>query len=125
MDRIDLHVEVPRVKWEKLTSPDTAESSADIRNRVEEARTRQTTRFKNLPTHTNGEMGNKEIRSWCKLNDQSLELLRSAVTQLHLSARSYNRILKVARTIADLDKKDDIQLPHLAEALQFRAKTEL
>jgi len=125
LDRIDLHVEVPRVKWEKLTSPDTAESSADIRNRVEEARTRQTTRFKNLPTHTNGEMGNKEIRSWCKLNDQSLELLRSAVTQLHLSARSYNRILKVARTIADLDKKDDIQLPHLAEALQFRAKTEL
>lgn len=125
LDRIDLHVEVPRVKWEKLTSPDTAESSVNIRNRVEEARARQTARFKGLPIHTNGEMGNKEIRSWCKLDDQSLELLRTAVVQLHLSARSYNRILKVARTIADLNKKDDIQLSHLAEALQFRAKTEL
>jgi len=124
LDRIDLHVEVPRVKFEKLTSNEQSEPSAKIRERVANARDRQTTRFKNSNIHTNGEMGNKEIRAFCQLDDQSLQLLRTAVTQMHLSARGYNRILKVSRTIADLDNQDNIQISHIAEALQFRPQME-
>jgi magnesium chelatase family protein len=95
-----------------------------VRVRVEAARERQTRRFQGLPIHTNSEMRNAEIRQFCQLGDTSVELLRAAVTQLHLSARSYNRILKLSRTIADLGGSDDIQLEHVAEALQFRAKTD-
>jgi len=124
LDRIDLHVEVPRVNFDKLSSEDLSEPSKSIRLRVANARLIQTIRFKNFKIHTNGEMNNKEIRIFCKLDEQSVQLLRSAVTQMHLSARSYNRILKVSRTIADLDKKDNIQLIHIAEALQFRAPSE-
>ena len=124
LDRIDLHVEVPRVNFDKLSSEDLSEPSKSIRLRVADARLIQTIRFKNFKIHTNGEMNNKEIRIFCKLDEQSVQLLRSAVTQMHLSARSYNRILKVSRTIADLDKKDNIQLIHIAEALQFRAPSE-
>lgn len=124
LDRIDLHVEVPRVKFEKLSSDSLAESSQKIRHRVEEARNIQTDRFKNLPIHCNSEMRNAEIREYCKLDDQSIDLLRTAVTAMHLSARAYNRILKLARTIADLGKSDRISLEHVAEALQFRAQAE-
>ncbi len=124
LDRIDLHVDVPRVKFEKLTSNEPAEPSAKIRGRVADARNRQTARFKDSNMHTNGEMGNKEIRAFCQLDDQSMQLLRAAVTQMHLSARSYNRILKVSRTIADLNAQDNIQLSHIAEALQFRPQME-
>lgn len=125
LDRIDLHVEVPRVHFDKLSSEELSETSANIRLRVANARLIQTGRFKNSKIHTNGEMGNKEIRSFCKLNEQSVQLLRSAVIQMHLSARSYNRILKISRTIADLYKEDNIQLTHIAEALQFRAPNEI
>jgi magnesium chelatase family protein len=124
LDRIDLHVEVPRVKFEKLSSDTLAEASAGIRQRVEEARNIQTHRFKNSPIHCNSEMRNAEIREYCKLDEQSIDLLRAAVTQMHLSARAYNRILKLSRTIADLGKSDRISLDHVAEALQFRAKVE-
>ena len=124
LDRIDLHVEVPRVKFEKLSSDTLGESSASIRERVEAARNIQTERFKDINIHCNSEMRNAEIRQFCKLDDQSIDLLRAAVTQMHLSARAYNRILKLARTIADLAKSDNIQLTHIAEALQFRAKVE-
>ncbi len=124
LDRIDLHVEVPRVQFEKLSSDSLAESSKSIRQRVEDAREIQTNRFKNTNIYCNSEMRNAEIREFCKLNDESADLLRAAVTQMHLSARAYNRILKLSRTIADLEKSATIQLPHIAEALQFRAKIE-
>ncbi|MBI4427316.1 MAG: YifB family Mg chelatase-like AAA ATPase [Candidatus Magasanikbacteria bacterium] len=124
LDRIDLHVEVPRVKFEKLAKEELAESSEKIRERVEAARERQRKRLKDSPYQANSEMKNKDIREFCKLNDQSIDLLRQAVTQMHLSARGYHRILKLARTIADLGGSDDIATEHVAEALQYRAKVE-
>lgn len=124
LDRIDLHVEVPRVQFEKLSSDTLGETSASIRQRVEDARDIQTARFKDFNIHANSEMRNAEIKEFCKLDDQSIDLLRAAVTQMHLSARAYNRILKLSRTIADLAKSDNIELGHVAEALQFRAKVE-
>ncbi|MCF6277006.1 MAG: YifB family Mg chelatase-like AAA ATPase [Candidatus Magasanikbacteria bacterium] len=124
LDRIDLHVEVPRVAFEKLSKNDLAETSKNIRVRVENARKKQSERFENLPYHTNSEMRTKDIREFCKLNDESKELLRQAVEKLHLSARSYYRILKLARTIADLENIDNLETKHIAEALQFRARVE-
>ncbi|MEK7213454.1 MAG: YifB family Mg chelatase-like AAA ATPase [Patescibacteria group bacterium] len=124
LDRIDLHVEVPRVKFEKLSANDLAEPSVKIRERVEAARAIQNKRFKNLPIQTNSEMRNAEIREFCKLDGPTLDLLRAAVAQMHLSARGYNRLLKLARTIADLSQIEDIKLEHVAEALQYRAKME-
>jgi magnesium chelatase family protein len=122
LDRIDLHIEVPRLEFEKLSQDNLAENSTTIRKRVEEARKMQAERLKDLPYKTNSEMKNKDLREFCKLNTESMELLRAAVMQLHLSARSYHRILKLARTIADLEGSSDIQTPHLAEALQYRSK---
>lgn len=122
LDRIDLHIEVPRIPFEKLAKEDLAETSATIRSRVEEARERQIRRLAKTQLTTNSEMKNKEIKEHCKLNDESLEIMRQAVSQLHLSARSFHRILKMARTIADLDQCDHIGTHHLAEALQYRAR---
>jgi magnesium chelatase family protein len=124
LDRIDLHIEVPRVKFEKLASTELAESSVKIRERVETAREIQNRRFYGLPVKANSEMRNQEIREFCKLNEESMDLLRAAVTQMHLSARAYNRILKLSRTIADLAGKDEIQTEHIAETLQYRSKIE-
>ena len=124
LDRIDLHIEVPRVDFNNLSKEELSEPSASMRKRVSEARARQTKRFAGLPITTNAEMKNKEIKEFCKLNDESLNLMRQAVDRLHLSARSYHRILKLARTIADLNAKDKIETPHIAEALQYRMKTE-
>lgn len=124
LDRIDLHVEVPRVKFEKLSKDELAESSEKIRERVEQARERQNFRLKNSPYQANSEMKNKDIKKFCKLNDQSIDLLRQAVTQMHLSARGYHRILKLSRTIADLSGMDNIETEHVAEALQYRSKSE-
>lgn len=122
LDRIDLHIEVPRLKFEKLSSTESGELSADIRKRVEQARTTQLERFKNTKIITNAEMGNGELKKYCQLNSESINLLGDAVDRMHLSARAYNRILKIARTIADLANEKDISLNHLAEALQFRVK---
>ena len=124
LDRIDLHVEVPRVEFEKLSGDALAESSARVRERVEAAREKQNERFAGMKIRTNSEMGNKEIKEFCKLKPESVALLKGAVEKLHLSARGYNRILKLARTIADLDASENIELAHVAEALQFRAKTQ-
>ena len=123
LDRIDLHVEVPRVKFEKLNEENLAENSATIRARVETARKLQTKRFEDTHYTTNSEMKNKEIKNYCKLDPQSTDLLRQAVTHMHLSARGYHRILKISRTIADLAGTTDIQTPHVAEALQYRQKS--
>jgi magnesium chelatase family protein len=124
LDRIDLHIEVPQVKFEKLSSNELSETSESVRSRVQKAREIQSRRFKNHYIQTNSEMRNQEIREFCRLDEPSVDLLKAAVNQLHLSARAYNRILKLSRTIADLANADSISIDHLAEALQFRAKTE-
>ena len=125
LDRIDIHIEVPRVDYDKLSSERVGESSESIRARIQAARDRQTARFEKTDSKqviSNADMRVKEIREHCKLDDQTQSLMRSAMTQLQLSARAYHRILKLARTIADLAGSDDIQSVHLAEVLQYRPK---
>jgi magnesium chelatase family protein len=126
LDRIDIHIEVPRVDYEKLSGDRMGESSEVIRQRVQTARDIQQPRFTNpdarQPVICNAEMRVGEIRLFCKLDDQGQSLMRSAMTQLNLSARGYHRVLKLARTIADLAGSEAIQTTHLAEALQYRPK---
>ncbi len=124
LDRIDLHVEVPRVAFEKLSTNTLAESSANVRERVERARQIQAERFEGLPIFTNSEMSNAELREYCALEAEPLSLLKTAVEHLHLSARGFNRILKLSRTIADLADSPNILTEHVAEALQFRTRIE-
>jgi magnesium chelatase family protein len=124
LDRIDLHVDVPAVNVDKLTKDYVAESSATIRKRVQKARFLQQKRFKKSYLTCNSEMQPKEIKEFCPLDNESLNLLRQAVTQMNLSARSFYRIIKVARTIADLGEEEKIKVNHLAEALQYRPRIE-
>lgn len=122
LDRIDLHVEVTPVEFSELTSMRTAETSQDIRNRVIRARERQALRFSSSSqVYSNAQMGSKAVREICKINEQGQILLKNAMERLNLSARAYDRILKVARTIADMEESDDILTQHLAEAIQFRS----
>ena len=122
LDRIDIHVEVNPVPFDKLSDERRGESSKIIRQRVIAARKIQTERFKNFDKiHYNAQMNSKEIRKYCQLDDTSLGLLKNAMEKLNLSARAYDRILKVARTIADLEKQDNIQSHHIAEAIQYRS----
>lgn len=123
LDRIDLHIDVPRVETDKLTSNSRAESSEDIKKRVEKARNIQATRFRGTSKVTNSEMTANDIKEHCKLSRESLELLKSAIERLYLSARSYTKILKISRTIADLDESNNIKSQHIAEALQYRPKS--
>ncbi|MDD2766827.1 MAG: YifB family Mg chelatase-like AAA ATPase [Candidatus Moranbacteria bacterium] len=123
LDRIDLHVDVPRVKFEKLEGKDRdAEKSSAIRTRVESARALQKERYKGAGCRTNAEMTSHQVKKFCVLNNETKEILRSAVSTLKLSARAYMRILKVARTIADLSSSPTIEVSHLTEALQYRFK---
>lgn len=128
LDRIDLHTEVGRVKYEKLAEEKVAEDSAKIRARVEKARQIQEKRFFQInqnrkhKIHTNSEMIPQLIGEFCKVDEDSQNLLKTAVNQFALSARSYHKILKLSRTIADLDGSDMIESSHLAEALQYRPK---
>ncbi len=122
LDRIDIHIEVPRLRQdEMIQSGGSGEPSGSIRGRVLAARARQKERFEATLLHCNAHMGAKQIRQFCRVTDDVKDLLRAAISQLGLSARAYDRILKLARTIADLDAEADIQLAHVAEAIQYRA----
>ncbi|RME62730.1 MAG: ATP-binding protein, partial [Caldilineae bacterium] len=126
MDRIDIHVDVTRVPFQKLASLDSGEPSSVIRARVEAARKVQAARFAPLgKPHVlvNGDMGPAEVQKFCQLDEDGKNLMRTAVRQLDLSARAYHRVLKLARTIADLAGSEQIQVTHLAEALQYRPRS--
>ncbi len=120
LDRIDMHVEVPAVDTEKLLLKDLPESSAEIRKRVQNARHIQKERFKDLSIVVNSEMTNPQIKQYCRVTKEGVQLLKQAISNLNLSARSYHRVLKLARTIADLDSSENITSVHIGEGLQYR-----
>ncbi len=129
LDRIDLHIEVPRIKYEKLAKEEIAEVSKKVRERVNKARDVQRKRFKldidNIKKrhlNTNSEMRAQDIKRFCEIDRDGKDILKQAVNQLNLSARAYHRILKLARTIADLESSENILPAHIAEALQYRPK---
>jgi magnesium chelatase family protein len=122
LDRIDIHIEVTPVPFEKLSDDRKAESSVEIRKRVTAAREIQCERFKDLEkVHYNAQMSSKQIREFCKLDENSKQLLKTAMERLNLSARAYDRILKVSRTIADLEASPEITGAHISEAIQYRS----
>ncbi|MDD4877155.1 MAG: ATP-binding protein, partial [Dehalococcoidales bacterium] len=122
IDRIDIFLNIPRIDYEKLVDDNMAECSDRVRGRTQEARTRQTERYKDSRLTCNAEMSASEIRQFCKLDATSQSLLKTAMKQIHFTARSFHRTLKLARTVADLDNSDIIKTNHLAEALQFRQR---
>lgn len=122
LDRIDIHIEVTPVPFEKLSDNAKAESSVQIRERVTKAREIQSARFEQFENvHYNAQMNTKQIREYCALDEASLQLLKTAMERLNLSARAYDRILKVSRTIADLDAAEKVGAQHIAEAIQYRS----
>ena len=125
MDRIDIHMQVPRVEYQKLRDMQPGESSAVVRERVEAARERQRVRFEGIGIASNADMRPAQIRKYCGLDDPCQALMKTAMRQLQLTARAYHRVLKLARTIADLAVADEITQVHLAEALQYRPKVDV
>ena len=121
LDRIDLHVEVARVKTNELMSRQESEPSINIKERVEKARAIQILRFKDSRVNFNSQMSSRQIKTFCKLDEESKELLKMAINELGISARAYDKILKVSRTIADLDSSEDILSEHISEAIQYRS----
>lgn len=121
LDRIDIHIEVPAVKYTQLTTDAHSEPSCDIRERVEKVRKIQNERFKLDKIFTNSQMKNKHLKKYCKIDDEAKELLKMAINELGLSARAYDKILKVARTIADLTEKENIESEHISEAIGYRS----
>ena len=121
LDRFDMHIEVPPVQYEQLTSKLPEEDSATIRERVRRARARQEARRPTTGVLTNAALPPEGLRTYCVLSDAASKLLESAFERLDLSARAYDRILKVARTIADLADSDTVEATHVAEAIQYRS----
>lgn len=122
LDRIDIHIEVTPVPFDKLTETRKGESSVAIRNRVTKAREIQSGRFAGFENiHYNAQMNSKLIGTHCVLDDSSLQLLKTAMERLNLSARAFDRILKVSRTIADLAGSESVDSNHIAEAIQYRS----
>jgi magnesium chelatase family protein len=122
LDRIDIHIEVPRIKFEKLSEDKVAEESSKIKERVQKARDIQLARFKGKKIKSNSELSARNIKEFCKLDDEATKIIAGAVDMLKLSARVYHRILKLSRTIADLENCENIKASHIAEALQYRPK---
>ena len=121
LDRIDIHIEVPSIQYQELSSLGRGEPSSEIRNRIMKARHIQNVRFKSRKKiHSNAGMGAKDLQKYCRLGDETQDLLKMAITELNFSARSYDRILKVSRTIADLDNSEAIKPEHISEAIQYR-----
>jgi magnesium chelatase family protein len=120
LDRIDIHIEVPAVPFEELNSGPAGTSSATIRERVTAAREVQKKRFAGSPTLTNAHMSSRELRQYCPLGKIQTQRMRSAVSELGLSARAHDKVVRVARTIADLEGLEIIEPHHLEEAIQFR-----
>ena len=120
LDRIDIHIEVPRVDYDKLTDDRSGETSATIQARVQAARDRQAARFKETGILCNAGMGAREIQEYVRLDADGEILIKSAMRQMQLSARAYHRVLKLSLTIADLEGSEVIRSHHLAEALQYR-----
>ena len=121
MDRIDIHIEVPAVKYRDLAAYDGGEPSREIKARVDAARRVQLGRFAGMKIYCNAQMTNRQIKKHCQIDEPSERLFETAIDKFGLSARAYNRILKVARTIADLDRKERIETLHLSEAIQYRS----
>jgi magnesium chelatase family protein len=124
IDRIDLHVDLPPVRIEKLTGEAKSESSKEVKKRVQSARNLQTKRYKKTKLVCNGDLNAKDIKELINLSSECLKLLRQAAVAMSLSARSYYRTIKVARTITDLEKEKEIAVSHIAEALQYRPREE-
>jgi len=122
LDRIDIHAEVPSVKFRDIISKLEGESSVQIRQRVSKARARQLRRFKGKRIYSNAQMGSKEVKSYCQVDEEGKELLEMAMTRLGFSARAYDRVLKVSRTIADLEGEEKVSPVHVSEAIQYRMK---
>jgi magnesium chelatase family protein len=120
LDRIDIHVEVPAVPHKDLLTKAEGEPSSQIRNRVSAARLIQAERFKKSNIYCNAKMSSRHIRTHCRIDEPTTRLLQNAIEKLALSARAYNRVLKIARTIADLAASEAISAEHVAEAIQYR-----
>jgi magnesium chelatase family protein len=122
MDRIDIHIEVPAVPFTELSSKTNGEKSDVIKSRVQLARQRQLDRFEEMPTvFCNAQMESNELKNYCTLGSKQSELLKNAMENLGLSARAYDRILKVSRTIADLEGEESIRTTHISEAIHYRS----
>jgi len=124
LDRIDLHIEVPRLKYEEMAKESFGETSRTVRERVSKAREIQASRFKNEGILTNREMSIRHIKKYCALDEMAEKMMKSAVSSMGFSTRTYHRLLKISRTIADLDNSENIKPQHLAEALQYRPREE-
>jgi len=120
LDRIDIHIELPSIKYKELSDTKDAEPSKVIKERVEKAAAIQRERFKEEGLFYNAQMNTKLIKKYCVLEDKAKELLKMAMTELGLSARAYDKILKVSRTIADLAKSEHLLPEHICEAIQYR-----
>lgn len=121
LDRIDIHIEVPAVKYQVLSSEPSGENSETIKNRINKARLIQKKRFEGAKIYCNANMNSKHIKKFCQINEESINLLKTAIDKFGLSGRAYDKILKVARTIADLDNKESIEIQHISEAIQYRS----